>query len=294
VPLLWRFQKKNAGSGAHGDLNAHIIDMARFITGDEITEVIGSVAETFIKQRKIIESGPKGGIAGGTSGGGAMGTSDVDDAGPVSRRDSARAPSRAFEATRLATGQPEPQQDRDQRRQGLRPLRLRGHELPRLLRRHRAAQAAGLDAHHGHARRRPPYVGNWWPDAHIIGYEHGFINQLADILYVIGGKPPVVPLPDFEDAFKTQQVARSRRRQRRAAPPVKIEECSQYFCRRGSGVQNRGPRRCGCATPIAATRHRRILASRSTMTLRGSRLASSLLRRDPAFHLGRCPSSGAR
>ena len=51
VPLLWRFQKKFAGSGAHGDLSAHIIDMARFITGDEITEVVGSIAETFIKER---------------------------------------------------------------------------------------------------------------------------------------------------------------------------------------------------------------------------------------------------
>ncbi len=59
VPLLWRFQKKFAGSGAHGDLNAHIIDMARFITGDEITEVVGSIAETFIKERAIIEAGPK-------------------------------------------------------------------------------------------------------------------------------------------------------------------------------------------------------------------------------------------
>ena len=54
VPLLWRFQKKLAGSGAHGDLNAHIIDMARFITGDEITEVVGAIAETFIKERDIV------------------------------------------------------------------------------------------------------------------------------------------------------------------------------------------------------------------------------------------------
>ena len=36
TPLSWRFDVKQAGSGAHGDLNAHIIDMARFITGDEI------------------------------------------------------------------------------------------------------------------------------------------------------------------------------------------------------------------------------------------------------------------
>src|SRR5256885_11704145 len=80
VPLLWRFQKKYAGSGAHGDLNAHIIDMARFITGDEISEVVGSIAETFIKERAIVEDGPKGGIAGGTSGSKKTGNSDVDDA----------------------------------------------------------------------------------------------------------------------------------------------------------------------------------------------------------------------
>src|SRR5213075_2112591 len=56
----------------------HIIDMARFITGDEVTEIIGSVAETFIKERKIVESGPKGGIAGGTSGGGEKGSVRFD------------------------------------------------------------------------------------------------------------------------------------------------------------------------------------------------------------------------
>lgn len=39
VPLVWRFDKKLAGSGAHGDLNAHIIDMTRFVTGAEITEI---------------------------------------------------------------------------------------------------------------------------------------------------------------------------------------------------------------------------------------------------------------
>ena len=51
-----------------------------------------------------------------------------------------------------------------------------------------------------------PYADAWWPDAHIIGYEHSFINQTADILSTLANKPPVVPLPDFEDAWKTQQV----------------------------------------------------------------------------------------
>ncbi|NLE57238.1 MAG: Gfo/Idh/MocA family oxidoreductase, partial [Planctomycetes bacterium] len=54
TPLLWRFQKKLAGSGAHGDLNAHIVDMARFITGDEIVEISGAIAETFMKERTLV------------------------------------------------------------------------------------------------------------------------------------------------------------------------------------------------------------------------------------------------
>jgi len=49
----------------------------------------------------------------------------------------------------------------------------------------------------------PPIGG---PTAHIIGYEHTFINQAADIMLDLAGKKPVIPLPDFEDAYKTQQV----------------------------------------------------------------------------------------
>ena len=68
VPLLWRFDKKLAGSGAHGDLNAHIIDMTRFVTGQEITEVAGAIAETFIKERTLPTGVAAGGIAAGRQG----------------------------------------------------------------------------------------------------------------------------------------------------------------------------------------------------------------------------------
>ena len=54
VPLMWRFQKQYAGSGAHGDLNAHIVDMARFVTGEDVAEVCGAIAETFVKERQRI------------------------------------------------------------------------------------------------------------------------------------------------------------------------------------------------------------------------------------------------
>ena len=205
VPLLWRFQKKFAGSGAHGDLNAHIIDMARFITGDEIVEVSGSIAETFIKERDVPSEGPKGGIAGGTKGGAKKGKSDVDDCVLFLARFRAGAVA-SFEATRLATG--------NQNKNGLEingdkgSIRFNFEDMNYLefydatLDRKVQGWTKIMVTHGGDH----PYAANWWPDAHIIGYEHGFTNQAADMMNVLGGGEAVVPLPDFEDAFKTQQV----------------------------------------------------------------------------------------
>jgi predicted dehydrogenase len=51
-----------------------------------------------------------------------------------------------------------------------------------------------------------PYAAAWWPVAHVLGYEHSFINQASDILKVLGGQDPVVPLPDFADAYEVQKV----------------------------------------------------------------------------------------
>ena len=104
IPLVWRFDKTAAGSGSHGDLGAHIIDMARFITGDEITEVTGAISETFIKER-VIPSGVAGvGIAlGAKAGGGKKGKVLVDDAVLFLARFKSGAVA-TFESTRFATG----------------------------------------------------------------------------------------------------------------------------------------------------------------------------------------------
>ncbi len=80
VPLIWRFNKQIAGSGSHGDLGAHIVDMARFITGDEITEVTGAITETFIKERTLPDQGSSGGLADGAIAGSKKGAVTVDDA----------------------------------------------------------------------------------------------------------------------------------------------------------------------------------------------------------------------
>jgi predicted dehydrogenase len=224
VPLLWRFQKKFAGSGAHGDLNAHIIDMARFITADEITEVSGAIAETFIKERDIPTAGPSGGIAGGTRGGGAKkGKSDVDDCVLFLARFKKGAVA-SFEATRLATG--------NQNKNGLEINGEKGSI------RFNFEDMNYLDFYDATAERRTqgwtrimvthapdhPYAANWWPDAHIIGYEHTFTNQVADMMNMLGGKSPVVPMPDFADSYKTQQVLEAAIVSAQNRAPVKISE----------------------------------------------------------------------
>ena len=192
TPLSWRYQKKLAGSGAHGDLNAHIIDLARFLTGDEIVEIGGALAETFVKQRPRLDGKGKG-------------RSDVDDCVLFLARFKKGAVA-SFEATRLAAGH-----------QNANYIELNGErgsirfnfEDMNLLWFYDATEdraTAGWRRIMCTSAGNHPYADAWWPDAHIIGYEHGFVNMLADILRVLGRKKPVLPLPDFADAYETQRV----------------------------------------------------------------------------------------
>lgn len=224
VPLLWRFDKALAGSGAHGDLNAHIVDMTRFVTGEEITEVVGAIAETFIKKRKKPATrAAAGGIAAGTTGAEEWGDVTVDDTVLFLARFSGGAVA-SFEAARQATG--------NQNRNGfeingtkgslkfdferMNELNFYDATLPR------AVQGwTNIMVTHGADH---PYVANWWPDAHLIGYEHGFTNEAYDILKVLAGEPPTVPLPDFEDAYQTQRVLEAALVSAQERRPVKIDE----------------------------------------------------------------------
>ncbi len=205
TPLLWRFQKKLAGSGAHGDLNAHVIDMARFITGDEITEISGAIAETFIKERTIPTAGSAGGIAAGSRGSRKKGKVDVDDAVLFLAR-FAKGAVASFEATRLATGYQNMNGIEVHGEKGA--LRFRFEDMNYLDYVDNTVDPAvkgwtRIMCTHGGSH---PYAAAWWPDAHIMGYEHGFINQAADIMLALAGKKPVVPIPDFADAYETQRV----------------------------------------------------------------------------------------
>ncbi len=222
VPLLWRFEKQWAGSGAHGDLNAHIIDMTRFVTGQEITEIAGAIAETFIKKRKKL-SGTGGETLGAGAGGAEMGNVTVDDAVLFLARFSGGAVA-SFEAARQATGNQNRNQFEINGTKGalkfdferMNELEYYDATLPR------AVQGwSTIMVTHGPDH---PYVGNWWPDAHIIGYEHGFTNEAYDILRVLGGEPPTVPIPDFEDAYQTQRVLEAALLSAEQRRPINLEE----------------------------------------------------------------------
>jgi predicted dehydrogenase len=205
VPLLWRFDKKLAGSGAHGDLNAHIIDLMRFVTGQEITQICGSIAETFIKQRKKMGGGSGGGISGNQQSVDEMGDVTVDDAVLFLARLSGGAVA-SFEAARQAIGN-----------QNRNFFEINGSKGSIKFDFERMNELEYYDARSKRSTQgwttimctngaTHPYVANWWPDAHLIGYEHTFTNQAYDFLRVIAGEAPVVPVPTFEDGYQTQRV----------------------------------------------------------------------------------------
>jgi predicted dehydrogenase len=225
TPLLWRFQGDVAGSGAHGDLNAHIIDAVRFVTGEEIATVDGAIEHTFIDERALLEGGAGGEIAGaGATTAGATGKSTVDDAVLFIGRLSGGGLA-SFEATRLATGYHNANRIEIHGETGA--IRFDFERMNELGYYDASGEPStqgwttidvtrGGDGH--------PYADAWWPASHGLGYENTFVNQAADMLRAIGGQDPVVPLPDFADALETQKVLAAALISAREHTPVDIAQ----------------------------------------------------------------------
>lgn len=223
VPLVWRFDKKAAGSGSHGDLGAHIIDMARFITGEEITEISGGVQETFVKQRVIPAAEVGAGISSAAGSTGKKGRVDVDDATCFICRFSGGAIG-TFEATRFAMG--------NENNHGLEingekgSIRFNFEDMVNLHYFDRTAPRK-MQGWTKITVSRPgehPYADAWWPEGHHIGYEHTFVNQTYDLLQVLAGRKPVVPLASFDDAFEVQRVLEAVTVSAKERRPVKLSE----------------------------------------------------------------------
>jgi len=197
VPLSWRLQKERAGSGALGDIGAHVIDLTQFITGDRIVGVAGML-ETFVKERPLPES--TGGL-GGPAGAG-RGEVTVDDAAAFLARFGGGAQG-VFEATRFATGRKNAIRIEVNGSHGSLAFDFEDMNLLHFYDARDDAAIAGFrrilvtEADH-------PYVHAWWPPGHLLGYEHGFTHQVVDLVNAIAAGED--PAPSFADGLQVQRV----------------------------------------------------------------------------------------
>ena len=197
APLSWRLQKAKAGSGALGDIGAHIIDLTQHITGDSIGSVSG-LLETFVKERPIASD--HAGLAG--TAGTERGPVDVDDAAVFIARFRGGAVG-SYEATRFANG----------RKNAIR-IEINGSlgsiafdfEDMNLLQFYDGSEPPETAGFRRILVTEPvhPYVGSWWPPGHLIGYEHGFTHQVVDLVQAIADSTP--PSPSFADGLQVQRV----------------------------------------------------------------------------------------
>ncbi len=202
-PLAWRLQKELAGSGALGDIGAHVTDLAMFLVGP-IREVVGSM-ETFIKQRPIeVESTGGSGLS--AQSGQEMGEVTVDDATSFLARFENGAMG-TFEASRLAGGRRNQNTFEINGSKGSLRFNLeRFNELEVYWAETGRTETRGFtdvlvsDADH-------PFWEHWWPQGHIIGWEHTFVHEFAHLLDAIVNDKDVAPLgATFEDGYRNAVI----------------------------------------------------------------------------------------
>lgn len=197
-PLVWRLQKEIAGSGSHGDLGAHLIDLARFLIG-EFEEVVG-MSETFIKERPIPSS--MTGLSAKGSADGPRGEVTVDDATLFLARFAGGALG-SFEATRFAAGHRCTNAFEINGSKGSVKFDFERMNELQVFFRDDAEDVQGFrrvlatDPAH-------PYMDAWWPPGHTIGFEHTFTHEVRELLLAIAGNRQ--PVPNFTDGVKCQEV----------------------------------------------------------------------------------------
>ncbi|MEU0846151.1 Gfo/Idh/MocA family oxidoreductase [Streptomyces sp. NPDC005962] len=202
-PLVWRLRRELAGSGALGDLGAHIVDLAQYLAGERLVGV-SALTETFVRERPLPAGAAAGLAATGASGNGLprTGPVTVDDAALFTGRLASGALA-SFEASRFAAG----------RKNSLR-IELNGDhgslafDLERLneLSFHDHTEPAADSGFRRILVTEPdhPYLEAWWPPGHALGYDHTFVHQARDIVRAIATGTD--PEPSFEDGLQVQRV----------------------------------------------------------------------------------------
>ncbi|WP_427173485.1 Gfo/Idh/MocA family protein [Arthrobacter sp. 92] len=185
-PMTWRLNKDTAGSGALGDIASHAIDQVLFLLGGQVTEVSGRT-HTFTTHRP-----------------GAQGLEEVtvDDAAWATLTLASGAIA-SVEVSRVAAG----------RKNSLK-LEIYGEKGSILFDLEDLNELGFLDAtlparEQGFRRilvNEPehPYLAAWWPQGHIIGWEHTFTHEMRDFLVAIAAGTE--PTPSFEDGLTVQRI----------------------------------------------------------------------------------------
>lgn len=198
-PLTWHLQRETAGSGPHGDLNSHSVDLARFLVG-EIDSVMAMTAQ-FIPERPLPGAGAAT-FSAGAARGGQTGTVTVEDAAFVLAKFAGGALG-SFEASRFALG-----------RKNYNTFEIygdRGSVLFDLERMNELHYYSAADAEYAQGFRTinvtepvHPYISHWWPPGHSIGYEHTFSHAVADFIHAVATGGSIAP--SFADGVAEMAV----------------------------------------------------------------------------------------
>jgi predicted dehydrogenase len=200
-PMTWRLDKAAAGSGSLGDIGAHAVDLVEHLTGSHLSSVSGTLA-TFVEERPLL--GQTVGLSGTASE--ERGRVSVDDAAWFTARlegGAAAGAIGAFEATRYATG----------RKNSLR-IELSGSlgaiafdlEAMNELQFYDATAPTGEQGFTRIIVTEPehPYMANWWPTGHAIGYEHAFSHEVVDFVTAVADGTD--PEPSFAEGLHIQRT----------------------------------------------------------------------------------------
>lgn len=186
--LVWRLQKDLAGSGALGDIAAHIVDMTQFVTGQKLTGV-SALTHTFITERPLVNSTQMGDVT-------------VDDAAIFFGKTDHLAIA-SYEATRFAAGSRNDFGFEIYGDKGSLKFNFEQMSYLQFCDNTEAKETTGfkniLVTEPNH-----PYMKNWWPPGHHIGYGETFTHQIYDFVTAI--KNDTAPTPSFADGWQIQKV----------------------------------------------------------------------------------------
>ena len=191
TPKIWRLDKKTAGSGALGDLGAHIIDLGRFLIGE--LKSVSAMTRTFIEDRPLTDGSGTGKV-------------DVDDAF-VATVEFENGAIGTLEATRFAGGRKNHQILEVNGEKGSFYFDLeRMNELQVFWVGEEPKETQGFhnvlvtEAYH-------PWWENWWPHGHIIGWEHLFVHELTHMLDCIVNDKDIAPFgATFQDGYRAAVI----------------------------------------------------------------------------------------